>query len=57
MPTTKAVEINHRKHDGGIVINVSTTEQIKEEAKKNKPKQLRGKSEEAVVAEVMDELS
>ncbi len=57
VPTTKAVEINHRKHDGGIVINVSTTEQIKEEAKKNKPKQLRGKSEEAVVAEVMDELS
>ena len=56
VPTTKAVEINHRKHDGGVVINVGTTEQIEEQAKKTKPKQIRSKSEDAVVAEVVDEL-
>ena len=57
VPTTKAVEINHRKHDGGVVINVGTTEQIEEQAKKTKPKQVRSKSEDTVVAEVIDELS
>ena len=56
VPTTKAVEINHRKHDGGVVINVGTTEQIEEQAKKIKPKQVRSKSEDTVVAEVLDEL-
>ena len=56
VPTTKAVEINHRKHDGGVVINVGTTEQIEEQAKKTKPKQIRSKSEDTVVAEVVDEL-
>ena len=57
VPTTKAVEISHRKHEGGIVINVSTAEQIKEQAKVTKPKQLRSKSEDAVVAEVMEEIT
>jgi len=56
VPQTKAVEINHKKDDGGIIINVVPTEQIKEQAKKNKPKQVRSKSEDAVVAEVLDEL-
>jgi hypothetical protein len=56
VPQTKAVEINHRKHDGGIIINVIPTEQIEEQAKKNKPKQVRSKSEDTVVAEVLDEL-
>ena len=56
VPTTKAVEINHRKHDGGVVINVGTTAQIEEQAKKIKPKQVRSKSEDTVIAEVIDEL-
>ena len=56
VPTTKAVEINNRKHDGGVVINVGTTEQIEEQAKKTKPKQVRSKSEDTVIAEVIDEL-
>jgi len=56
VPTTKAVEISHRKHEGGIIINVSTTEEIKKQAAITKPKQLRSKSEGAVVAEVIDEL-
>ena len=57
VPQTKAVEINHRKHEGGVIINVGTTEQIVEQAKKTKPKQVRNKSEDAVLAEVADELS
>ena len=56
VPQTKAVEINHRKHEGGVIINVGTTEQIVEQAKKTKPKQVRNKSEDAVLAEVADEL-
>ena len=56
VPQTKAVEINHRKHEGGVIINVGTSEQIIEQAKKNKPKQVRSKSEDAVLAEVADEL-
>ena len=56
VPQTKAVEINHKKDDGGIIINVGTTEQIEEQAKKTKPKQIRSKSEDTVVAEVIDEL-
>ena len=53
---TKAVEINHRKHEGGVIINVGTSEQIIEQAKKTEPKQVRSKSEDAVLAEVADEL-
>jgi len=56
VPQTKAVEINHRKHEGGVIINVGTTEQIIEQAKKTEPKQVRSKSEAAVLAEVADEL-
>ena len=56
VPQTKAVEINHRKHEGGVIINVGTTEQIIEQAKKTEPKQVRNKSEDAVLAEVADEL-
>ena len=37
-------------------INVGTTEQIEEQAKKIKPKQVRSKSEDTVIAEVIDEL-
>ena len=57
VPTTKAVEISHRKHDGGIIINVSTTEEIKKQAAITKPKQLRSKSEDAVVSEVIEEIT
>ena len=57
VPTTKAVEISHRKHDGGIIINVSTAEEINKQAEITKPKQLRSKSEDAVVAEVMEEIT
>ena len=57
VPTTKAVEINHRKDDGGIIINVSTTDQLEKQANITKPKQLRSKSEDAVVAEVMEEMT
>ena len=57
VPTTKAVEINHRKDDGGIIINVSTTDQLEKQAKITKPKQLRSKSEDTVVAEVMEEIT
>ena len=56
VPQTKAVEINHRKHEGGVIINVGTTEQIIEQAKKTEPKHVRSKSEDAVLAEVADEL-
>ena len=56
VPQTKAVEINHRKHEGGVIINVGTSEQIIEQAKKTQPKQVRNKSEDAVLAEVADEL-
>ena len=56
VPTTKAVEISHKKDDGGIVINVGTTEQIQEKAKNKKLKQVRGKSENSVLAEVVEEL-
>ena len=56
VPQTKAVEINHRKHEGGVIINVVPTEQIIEQAKKTEPKQVRSKSEDAVLAEVADEL-
>ena len=56
VPQTKAVEINHKKDDGGIIINVGTSEQIIEQAKKTEPKQVRSKSEDAVLAEVADEL-
>ena len=56
VPQTKAVEINHRKHEGGVIINVVPTEQIIEQAKKTQPKQVRSKSEGAVLAEVADEL-
>lgn len=56
VPQTKAVEINHRKHEGGVIINVVPTEQIIEQAKKTQPKQVRSKSEDAVLAEVADEL-
>ena len=56
VPTTKAVEISHKKDDGGIVINVGTTEQIQEKAKNKKLKQVRGKSEESVLAEVVEDL-
>ena len=50
VPQTKAVEINHRKHEGGVIINVGTTEQIIEQAKKTEPKQVRIKSEDSVLA-------
>ena len=56
VPQTKAVEINHRKHEGGVIINVGTSEQIIEQAKKTEPKQVRSKSDDAVLAEVADEL-
>jgi hypothetical protein len=56
VPTTKAVEISHRKHDSGIVINVSVTDKIKSQAKNNKLKQVVGKSEDSVIAEIVEEL-
>lgn len=54
VPAQKAVEIKHTKDDGGLTINVGTTEQIEEMAKVNKPKKLKTKGDDEVIAEVLD---
>jgi len=54
VPAQKAVEIKHTKAEGGLTINVGTTEQIEEMAKVNKPKNLKTKGDDEVIAEVLD---
>jgi len=54
VPAQKAVEIKHTKDEGGLTINVGTTEQIEEMAKVNKPKKLKTKGDDEVIAEVLD---
>jgi hypothetical protein len=54
VPAQKAIEIKHTKSEGGLTINVGTTEQIQEMAKVNKPKRLKTKSDDEVIAEVLD---
>jgi len=54
VPAQKAVEIKHTKAEGGLTINVGTTEQIEEMAKVNKPKKLKTKGDDEVIAEVLD---
>ena len=54
VPAQKAIEIKHTKAEGGLIINVGTTEQIEEMAKVNKPKKLKTKGDDEVIAEVLD---
>jgi hypothetical protein len=54
VPAQKAIEIKHTKSEGGLTINVGTTEQIQEMAKVNKPKRLKTKGDDEVIAEVLD---
>ena len=54
VPAQKAIEIKHTKSEGGLTINVGTTEQIEEMAKVNKPKRLKTKGDDEVIAEVLD---
>jgi S-adenosylmethionine:tRNA-ribosyltransferase-isomerase (queuine synthetase) len=54
VPAQKAIEIKHTKAEGGLIINVGTTEQIEEMAKVTKPKRLKTKGDDEVIAEVLD---
>jgi len=53
VPPQKAVEIKHTRDDGGLVINVGTTDQISEMAKGKKLKNPDVKSDDEVIAEVV----
>jgi len=55
VPAQKAIEIKHTKAEGGLVINVGTTEQIEEMAKVNKPKKLKTKGDDEVIATIVKE--
>ncbi len=55
VPAQKAIEIKHTKAEGGLVINVGTTEQIEEMAKVNKPKRLKTKGDDEVIATIVKE--
>ena len=55
VPAQKAVEIKHTKAEGGLTINVGTTEQIEEMAKVNKPKNLKTKGDDEVIATIVKE--
>ena len=54
VPAQKAVEIKHTKSEGGLIINVGTSEQIEEMARVNPPKKLKTMSDDEVIAEVID---
>ncbi len=56
VPAQKAVEIKHTKDEGGLIINVGTTEQLFDMAKVNKPKKLKTKGDDMVVAEIVEEI-
>lgn len=55
VPPQKAVEIKHTKDDGGLVINVGTTDQIEEMSKNKTLKDVEVKSDDQVVAEIVKE--
>jgi len=55
VPTQKAVEIKHTKDEGGLTINVGTTEQLSDMAKKKKPKKLKTKSDDEVIATIIED--
>jgi len=55
VPAQKAIEIKHTKSEGGLTINVGTTEQIEEMAKVNKPKRLKTKGDDEVIATIVKE--
>lgn len=55
VPQQKAVEIKHTKDDGGLVINVGTTDQIEEMSKTKELKDVTTKSDYEVVAEIIQE--
>ena len=55
VPAQKAIEIKHTKAEGGLVINVGTTEQIEEMAKVTKPKRLKTKGDDEVIATIVKE--
>ena len=55
VPAQKAVEIKHTKDEGGLTINVGTTEQLSDMAKKKKPKKLKTKSDDEVIAELVED--
>jgi len=54
VPAQKAVEIKHTKDEGGLTINVGTTEQLSDMAKKKKPKKLKTKSDDEVIATIIE---
>ena len=53
VPPQKAVEIKHTKDDGGLVINVGTTDQIEEMSRGKELKDVSTKSDDEVVAEIV----
>lgn len=55
VPQQKAVEIKHTKDDGGLVINVGTTDQIEEMSKTKELKDVTTKSDDEVVAEIVED--
>lgn len=56
VPTQKAVEIKHTKDEGGLTINVGTTEQLSDMAKDKKLKNPKTKADDTVVAEIVEEI-
>lgn len=55
VPQQKAVEIKHTKDEGGLVINVGTSEQLQDMAKDKTLKDVSTKSDDEVVAEIIKE--
>ena len=55
VPAQKAVEIKHTKSEDGLIINVGTSAQIEEMAKVNKPKRLKTKGDDEVIATIVKE--
>lgn len=55
VPQQKAVEIKHTKDEGGLVINVGTSEQLQDMAKDKTLKDVSTKSDDEVVAEIVKE--
>ena len=54
VPAQKAVEIKHTKADTGLVINVGTSEQIQEMAQVVEPEDVKIKSDDQTITEVVD---
>lgn len=53
VPQQKAVEIKHTKAEEGLIINVGTSEQIEEMAQTKELKEVKTKSDDEVVAEIV----